>query len=66
VTAKKGSGARSERQHGIPGDRYVVELRGRQYFVVDAITSMTAGGPYIDRNTAQLRADQLNRAVWGR
>jgi DNA anti-recombination protein RmuC len=47
--------------HGIAGDRFVVELKGRQYFVIDAKTSMVMGGPYSDRVLAQNRADALQR-----
>jgi hypothetical protein len=58
----------AERQRGIPGDRFQVELRAsHQYFVVDARSGMTYGGPFRDRETAQEKADGLNRNLgWQR
>lgn len=49
--------------HGIAGDRYVVELRGTAYYVVDARTGGFMGGPYRTREAAQSRADALQQTV---
>jgi hypothetical protein len=54
-----------QRDVGIPGDKYRVELRGQHlYYVVDADTRGIMGGPYSNRDQAQRRADQLNLTVW--
>jgi hypothetical protein len=46
---------------GIPGDQYVVELRGTSsYYVLDARNRGIMGGPYRTREQAQSRADMLN------
>jgi hypothetical protein len=57
--------------YGIAADRYVVELRGSQFFVIDAQTGGIMGGPYSARGAmaaqgraaAQARADSLNATV---
>jgi hypothetical protein len=57
--------------YGIAADRYVVELRGSQFFVIDAQTGGIVGGPYSARGAtavqgraaAQARADRLNATV---
>jgi len=57
--------------YGIAADRYVVELRGSQFFVVDALNGGIVGGPYSARGAmatqgraaAQARADSLNATV---
>lgn len=65
-TTKATRREKEQRQRGLVGDRFVVELRGRQYFVIDARTGMTFGGPYRDRVTAQEKADAVNRNLWSR
>jgi hypothetical protein len=53
--------------HGIAGDRYVVELRGNAYYVVDVKSGgLFRGGPYRTREAAQSRADALQSTVVGR
>jgi hypothetical protein len=42
---------------------FVVELRGRQYFVIDNRSGMTFGGPYTDRLVAMQKADALNQTL---
>jgi hypothetical protein len=55
------------RKRGLAGDRFSVELRGRQYFVIDVNTGMVFGGPFPDRVTAQEKADALERNLgWRR
>jgi hypothetical protein len=55
---------KEEKRYGIPGERYVVELRGQHlYYVVDARNGGIMGGPYSNRDQAQRRADQLNLTV---
>ena len=49
--------------HGIAGDRYVVELRGNAYYVLDAKTGGIVGGPYRTREAAQSRSDALQQTV---
>jgi hypothetical protein len=57
--------------YGIAADRYVVDLRGAQYFVVDVQTGAIMGGPYAARGAmaaqgraaCQARADALNATV---
>jgi hypothetical protein len=44
---------------GIPGDKYVVELRGRTYFVINRDT-LGLMGVYPTRQEAQIQADRLN------
>jgi hypothetical protein len=66
VTGRKASGRRArstDRQSGIPGDQFQVELRGHQYFVVDSRSGMTFGGPYADQIVAQQKADALNQSL---
>jgi hypothetical protein len=46
---------------GIPGDVFRVQLKGNQYFVVNADTRLTVAGPYKTRDQAQKRADELER-----
>ena len=46
--------------------KYQVEQRGQQYFVVDTKTGATAGGPFKTRSAAQERADALDRRSWRR
>jgi hypothetical protein len=63
--------AKNEKKYGIAADRFVVELRGTQFFVVDAQTGGIMGGPYSARGTmaaqgraaAQARADSLNLTI---
>jgi len=45
--------------------KYQVEVRGNQYFVVNTKTHVTAGGPFKTREAAQHRADQLERTSPG-
>jgi hypothetical protein len=52
--------------HGIPGDRYVVQLLGNAYYVIDQKTDGIMGGPYRSREAAQDRADALQRTITGR
>jgi hypothetical protein len=66
VTGRKAAGKhvrRADRQSGIPGDQFQVELRGHQYFVVDGRSRMTFGGPYPGRIVAQRKADALNQSL---
>jgi hypothetical protein len=60
LTAKKDTKSKG-RTVGIPGDVYRVQVKGNQYFVVNADTRMTVAGPYKSRDAAQQRADQLER-----
>jgi hypothetical protein len=46
---------------GIPGDVFRVQLKGNQYFVINADTRMTVAGPYKSRDAAQRRSDDLER-----
>jgi len=46
---------------GIPGDVYRVQLKGNQYFVINADTRMTVAGPFKSRERAQARSDELER-----
>jgi hypothetical protein len=52
-----------QRKRGQAFDRYQVDLRGKQFFVVDTRSGMTMGGPYVDRIRAQAQADLLNRSL---
>jgi hypothetical protein len=45
--------------------RYQVELRGHQYYVLDTKTRATVGGPYKKRTSAQDKADQMERRSGG-
>lgn len=45
--------------------KYQVEVRGNQYFVINTHTHITAGGPFKTRDAAQKRADQLERQSHG-
>jgi hypothetical protein len=38
-----------------------VELRGRQWFIVDSRSGLTYGGPYTDRVSAMEVADKLDQ-----
>jgi hypothetical protein len=49
-----------KRKYGIGGDRFVTEVRGRQFFVLDADSGLVMGGPFPSREKAQEKADQLN------
>jgi hypothetical protein len=49
------------RSIGIPGDVYRVQLKGNQYFVLNADSRVTVAGPYKSRDAAQRRADELER-----
>jgi hypothetical protein len=49
--------------HGLAGDRYVVQLLGNSYYVIDQKTDGIVGGPYRERETAQARADSLQRTI---
>jgi hypothetical protein len=60
LTAKKDTKTRG-RTVGIPGDVYRTEIRGSQYFVVNATTRVTVAGPYKTREAAQKRSDELER-----
>jgi hypothetical protein len=59
-----------KRAYGIPSDRYVVDLRGRAYWIVDSQTGGLFGGPYAigpeGRMAAQARCDQLNATTFTR
>jgi hypothetical protein len=50
---------------GPAGDVYVVEARGRRFFVISVKTGATVG-VYNDRESAQRRADDLQSAMWSR
>jgi hypothetical protein len=62
---------KEEKKYGIAGDRYVVQLKGSSFFVVDAQTGGIVGGPYSARGkmaaqgraAAQARCDSLNATV---
>jgi hypothetical protein len=54
---------KSEKKYGIPGERYVVELRGNLYYILDALNGGIMGGPFSNRDQAQRRSDQLNLTV---
>jgi hypothetical protein len=41
--------------------RYQVEVRGGRYYVRDTKNDILAGGPYTKRETAQRRADDLEK-----
>jgi hypothetical protein len=56
----KATRARDERIPGIPGDAYLVEKRGHQFFVVNARNHGVFGGPFHTREEAQRVADDLN------
>jgi hypothetical protein len=45
--------------------KYQVEVRGSQYYVVNTKTHVTVGGPYKKREAAQEKADQLERTSHG-
>jgi hypothetical protein len=62
LTAKKATKTKG-RTVGIPGDIYRTEIRGNQYFVVNASTRVTVAGPFRTREAAQRRADELERTV---
>lgn len=44
----------------IPG-RFWVQLKGRQYFVLDTQSGMTMGGPFRTRAEAQAKSDALEK-----
>jgi hypothetical protein len=50
---------RAHQDVGIPADRYLVELRGRTYFVINRDT-LGLMGVYPTRDQAQVAADRLN------
>jgi hypothetical protein len=50
-----------ERPAGVAGDRFVVQLKGNWYYIIDAKTRLIAGGPYNTRWEAQEKADALER-----
>ena len=52
--------------HGIAGDRYVAELKGNAYYVIDQKTGGISGGPFRTREAAESRADALQRTIAGR
>jgi hypothetical protein len=45
--------------------KYQVEVRGNQYYVINTKTHVTVGGPFKTRDAAQNRADQLERQSSG-
>jgi hypothetical protein len=51
------------REPGIPGDAYVVELRGHAYYVIDVDTRGISAGPFSSREEAQRRGDALNQSL---
>jgi hypothetical protein len=50
-------------RHGVMGDLYSVQLIGNAYYVVRTTDGALYGGPYRERDTAQNRADALQRTV---
>jgi hypothetical protein len=60
VAAAHGVRKKTKAPAGIPGDRYVVDLIGRQYYILDADTGLVMGGPSFSRERAQETADKLN------
>jgi hypothetical protein len=56
---------RKKQPPGPAGDRYVVEVRGRQFFVINASNGMVVG-VYSDRVSAQRRADALQSITYAR
>jgi hypothetical protein len=54
-----------KRPAGPAGDRYVVEARGRSFFVIDADTGGVFG-VYPDRRQAEHRADGLQSVSYAR
>jgi hypothetical protein len=63
-TAKKAAAtksAKSKRRAGIGGDKFVVETRGRSFYVVDSESGVVVGGPYPTRAAAQNHADEFQR-----
>ena len=52
------------RKHPFPrqlSQRFEIELRGHQYYVVDTKTDATVGGPFRKREKAQQKADEMER-----
>lgn len=56
-------GVAKKTPHGIAGDRFVTELKGNAYYVVDVKTGGIVGGPYRTREAAQSRSDALQQTV---
>ena len=52
-----------QRPAGIPGDKYVVQIKGRWYYVINTHTKLIAAGPYNTRPEAQEVADQRERTA---
>jgi hypothetical protein len=50
-----------DREVGIPGDLYRVEIKGRWYYVVNSKTRVIMAGPFDTRAQAQEVADQRER-----
>jgi hypothetical protein len=44
-------------------DRFYIEVRGSQYFVIDRRSGMTMAGPFGDRTEAFRQADALERSM---
>jgi hypothetical protein len=52
-----------ERDIGIPGDAYQVEMRSRLFYVIDRDSRGISAGPFPSREEAQRKADQLNQTL---
>jgi hypothetical protein len=63
VGGKAVSRKEAGRMVGIPGDVYRVQLKGSQFYVINADNRVTVAGPYKTRAWAQRRADELERTA---
>jgi hypothetical protein len=54
---------KGKRPAGIPGDRFRVQLKGNQYYVINQATGLTVAGPFKTRAAAQKRSDTLERTA---